>query len=197
MTISSYTTNCCNARERQSTCENQSQQSAGATSGTASTQEQHQNIKRLFGDFKALRQALRSNDAEAAQKAYATLQEDLKNAPAQASGKSPMDPESAAGKKFQALGEALQSGDLAAARKAFNAFRHELEKSSHAHRGHHHRDHHEVQGKSESGETSEHAPASGTPSATPSGTTTSISLSITMINITATSVVGSSLNATA
>ena len=192
MTISSHTANCCSTRERQAKCENQSQGGTSAAGGSASTQEQHQNIKRLFGDFKALRQALRSNDAEAAQKAYATLQEDLKNAPAQASGKSPLDPESAAGKQFQALGEALKSGDLTAARKAFNAFHHELEKSSHAHRGHH-RHHHEVEGKSETAETSEN----GSTAQTPSTTTTSISLSITMINISATSVVGSSLNATA
>jgi TolA-binding protein len=109
-----------------------------ASTASPSIDQMRKDIKQNSQDFKALKNALKSNDLAGATQAFATLQQDIQKASQAAGGQSPFDPSSPIGKDFQALGDALQSGDLSAAKKAFATFRQDIKSAGHAARAHHH-----------------------------------------------------------
>lgn len=88
-------------------------------------------------DFRSLSAALQSGDISSAQSAFATLQNDLKSAPANSKASALLDPNTPAGKDFKALQDALKSGDVKAAQTAFVTLRKDLQAGK-AHGHHHH-----------------------------------------------------------
>ena len=83
-------------------------------------------IKQNTQDFKALRNALASNNVKLAAEAFANLQSDIQKASIAAGGKSPFDSKSPIAAKLQAVGKSLSEGDLAGAQESFAAFRQEM-----------------------------------------------------------------------
>jgi len=124
-------------------------------------------IKQNSQDFKALKQALNSNDLTGATQAFATLQQDIQNASQAAGGKSPFDPNSAIGKDFQAIGDALKSGDVSAAKQAFATFKQDIKSAGRAARA----SHHAAQGAND-GDVDDSTQSSATPPSTPAATST-------------------------
>jgi hypothetical protein len=104
-----------------------------ATGGPGRSGESRQTRK----DFKALRDALKSGDLDAAKQAYAALQKDLKAAGAQPGKPNLLDPSTQEGKDFAAIGKALDSGTLSDAQSAFSALKTDLRGALQARGGHH------------------------------------------------------------
>ena len=113
--------------------------SAVSSCSSSSTVSPLQNIMQQGrSDFSALATALGSGDLAGAQKAFASLQQDLQ-------GMQPAGASNAAGSTaastspfasdYAALGKALQSNDLAGAQKAFSSL---MQSMQGARRGHHH-----------------------------------------------------------
>jgi hypothetical protein len=102
-----------------------------SVSGVSSTDSLYQinqqnGWQQVMNDFSQVGQSLQSGDLAGAQKAFATLQEDMQNVGQSQSGQSSQQQSA-----LEQLGQALQSGDLAGAQQAFAAL-----KTSHHH--HHH-----------------------------------------------------------
>ena len=101
-----------------------------SVSGVSSTDSlyeinQQNGWQQVMNDFSQVGQSLQSGDLAGAQKAFATLQEDMQNVGQSQSGQSQSSQQQSA---LDQLGQALQSGDLAGAQQAFAAL-----KTSHHH----------------------------------------------------------------
>lgn len=101
-----------------------------SVSGVSSTDSLYQinqqnGWQQVMNDFSQVGQSLQSGDLAGAQKAFATLQEDMQNVGQSQSGQSQSSQQQSA---LDQLGQALQSGDLAGAQQAFAAL-----KTSHHH----------------------------------------------------------------
>ena len=79
-------------------------------------------VRQRRHDFKALRDALKSGDVDAAKQAYAAVQKDIEKT-TQAGKPNPLDPSTQAGKDFAALGKALDAKDITGAQAAFATLR--------------------------------------------------------------------------
>jgi hypothetical protein len=108
---------------------------SGVSGGYSSFQ--NNNFQTIKNDFSTLSQALQSGDLSSAQKAFADIEKNMSNGPAQNSQGTQNSQRTDA---FNALGQALKSGDLAGAQKAFAS----LQQSAGAHHGGHHH-HHQAQ----------------------------------------------------
>ena len=105
---------------------------------TSSAQTKFRQVK---NDFQQLGQALQSGDLNAAQQAFAALQQLIPNLSSgsqaqngqQGSSQNPLLAD------LNAIGKALQSGDLSAAKSAFAKLQQDVQSVSH--KGHHHRHH--------------------------------------------------------
>lgn len=89
--------------------------------------------QQVRNDYQTLSQALAQGDVTAAQKAYASIQQDQQNGP-QPPASSP------AAQDFTALGQALRNGDLDAAKQAFSSLQTDFQNLRQARRaggGHH------------------------------------------------------------
>lgn len=94
---------------------------------SANRQQQFQQVR---DDFSSLSQALSNGNLTAAQKAYASIQQDQQNGP-QPPANSPI------ASAFNQLGQALQSGDLAGAQQAFANIQSQFQNKRAGRGGHH------------------------------------------------------------
>jgi hypothetical protein len=135
-------------------------------SQAASSSEQDSQISQGAKDLADLQSALNSGDVAAAQKSFASLQQDLQNTtkagqnhPQQSTTDNSTTPSAGATtttspnsrisqglKDFQTLQTALNAGDLAGAQQAFAALQQDLQNVGQARHHHHHHHHHHGRG---------------------------------------------------
>ena len=111
---------------------------AGISSSTNLYQDPTSQIQSVREDFSGLTTSLASGDLTAAQKAFATLMQDLGTSGTQSGQQTGA--ASQLNTDLTAIGTALNSGDLTAAQKAFSTLQQDLQASG-VHHHHHHRHH--------------------------------------------------------
>jgi ribosomal protein S20 len=96
-------------------------------------------FKQRGQDFKVLDSALQAGDLSGAQKAFASLQQDMQNIQGSRSQQGQNQQQNSPfANDMKALSDALGSGDMSAAQKAFATLKQDMQAARQAHGGQHH-----------------------------------------------------------